>query len=323
MHYKGLLRVARREAGIRIYALQRHGPPPQSAALRRARLDALVDVVVRKYPPIPSVSLSFLLRRLSYAVPQWRGEISGALERARHRLSRASVDGETWIGRRGSQRGSIPRRTPCGCSLRSIRSSGTAGASNGFGDGLSLRGYTPVAKRKLGYYALPLLWRDHVVGWANLALRTGQLHAEFGLCRRREARRARVCARTRRGSSSGCGSSSSQERGVGRQSAPQRLRSDQRRRPMRRNVARQQRNGEHQHGHRDERGSVQGADTEEQGFQHTVIPNASENAATTPRSATRPPCSTTIRRTAAASAPSAMRTAISRVRCETTYDRTP
>src|SRR6185295_385127 len=30
--------------------------------------------------------------------------------------------------------------------------------------------YTPVAKRKLGYYALPMLWRDRVVGWANLAV---------------------------------------------------------------------------------------------------------------------------------------------------------
>ena len=27
--------------------------------------------------------------------------------------------------------------------------------------------YTPPAKRKLGYYALPLLWRDDVIGWAN------------------------------------------------------------------------------------------------------------------------------------------------------------
>ena len=27
--------------------------------------------------------------------------------------------------------------------------------------------YTPVAKRKLGYYALPVLWRDDVIGWAN------------------------------------------------------------------------------------------------------------------------------------------------------------
>ena len=29
--------------------------------------------------------------------------------------------------------------------------------------------YTPVEKRKLGYYALPLLWREKVIGWANVA----------------------------------------------------------------------------------------------------------------------------------------------------------
>lgn len=29
--------------------------------------------------------------------------------------------------------------------------------------------YTPVAKRLLGYYAMPLLWRDRVIGWANCA----------------------------------------------------------------------------------------------------------------------------------------------------------
>jgi uncharacterized protein YcaQ len=28
--------------------------------------------------------------------------------------------------------------------------------------------YTPLPKRKLGYYALPLLWRDHVIGWGNV-----------------------------------------------------------------------------------------------------------------------------------------------------------
>jgi uncharacterized protein YcaQ len=27
--------------------------------------------------------------------------------------------------------------------------------------------YTPVAKRVRGYYAMPLLWRDRVIGWAN------------------------------------------------------------------------------------------------------------------------------------------------------------
>jgi uncharacterized protein len=27
--------------------------------------------------------------------------------------------------------------------------------------------YTPVAKRRFGYYAMPLLWRDRVIGWAT------------------------------------------------------------------------------------------------------------------------------------------------------------
>jgi uncharacterized protein YcaQ len=181
MHYKGLLRVARREAGIRIYALQRHGPAPQSAALRRARLDALVNVLVRKYSPVPSGSLSFLLRRLSYAVPQWRGEIGGALERAKHRLSQARVDGETWYWP-----SEIPARLdPPPDAVRLLAPFDPVVWDRRrferlWGWAYRFEAYTPVAKRKLGYYALPLLWRDHVIGWANLALRAGQLHAEFG-----------------------------------------------------------------------------------------------------------------------------------------------
>jgi uncharacterized protein YcaQ len=30
--------------------------------------------------------------------------------------------------------------------------------------------YTPAAKRRFGYYALPVLWRDTVVGWVNAAI---------------------------------------------------------------------------------------------------------------------------------------------------------
>jgi uncharacterized protein YcaQ len=28
--------------------------------------------------------------------------------------------------------------------------------------------YTPIARRVRGYYALPLLWREEVIGWANV-----------------------------------------------------------------------------------------------------------------------------------------------------------
>jgi uncharacterized protein YcaQ len=40
--------------------------------------------------------------------------------------------------------------------------------------------YTPAARRVRGYYALPLLWRDRVVGWANLGWRNGVLSHELG-----------------------------------------------------------------------------------------------------------------------------------------------
>jgi uncharacterized protein len=87
MHYRGLLRVARRDNGIRIYSTHEHGPDPIDVAERQARLDALVDVAVGIYAPLPGPCLSGLVRRLRFAVPQWHGELKGALQRAKQRLT--------------------------------------------------------------------------------------------------------------------------------------------------------------------------------------------------------------------------------------------
>ncbi len=40
--------------------------------------------------------------------------------------------------------------------------------------------YTPPAKRIRGYYALPLLWRDRVIGWGNLTVKDGELSSDIG-----------------------------------------------------------------------------------------------------------------------------------------------
>ena len=40
--------------------------------------------------------------------------------------------------------------------------------------------YTPASRRKLGYYALPLLWRDRVVGWGNCSNEAGRLQSSIG-----------------------------------------------------------------------------------------------------------------------------------------------
>ena len=50
--------------------------------------------------------------------------------------------------------------------------------------------YTPALKRKLGYYALPLLWRDAVIGWGNVTMESGTLNAQLGYVSGRAPREA-------------------------------------------------------------------------------------------------------------------------------------
>lgn len=181
MHYAGLLRIARREKGIRIYTPHRHEPVPKSAAERRARIDALVDVVVRIYAPLPGPSLSYYLRRLRYAAPQWQKELPGALQRAKQRLSHAQVENIDWYWPADEQAESQPTHE----TVRLLAPfdpvvHDRARFERLWGWTYRFEAYTPAPKRKLGYYAMPLLWRERVIGWANLSVKNGELQADLG-----------------------------------------------------------------------------------------------------------------------------------------------
>jgi uncharacterized protein YcaQ len=181
MHYKGLLRIARRDTGIRIYAVHQHAPGPRGAAEKRQRLDALVDVVVRKYAPLPGSSLSGVVRRLRYAVPQFSDLITGALLRAKQRLASATIDGETWYW-------PAEEPPPETASLEMVRFLAPFDPlvwdrrkfEQLWGWAYRFEAYTPVKKRKLGYYALPLLWQDRVIGWVNVSNGVQGLRVDAG-----------------------------------------------------------------------------------------------------------------------------------------------
>src|SRR4029079_19776701 len=55
--------------------------------------------------------------------------------------------------------------------------------------------YNTAAKRRFGYSALPLLWHEHVIGWANVSLKGGALGGEFGYVDSAGAPRDRVFRR--------------------------------------------------------------------------------------------------------------------------------
>jgi len=176
-----MLRIVRREKGIRVYAEHKHEPVPRSAAERRARMDALVDVVVRIYAPLSGPSLSYYVRRLRYAAPQWQKELPGALQRAKERLSYARIGNVDWFWPNAEK---VEDHSINGVVRLLAPFDPVVHDRDRFelfwGWTYRFEAYTPVAKRKLGYYAMPLLWRDRVIGWANLAVKDGNLVYDLG-----------------------------------------------------------------------------------------------------------------------------------------------
>lgn len=181
MHYRGLLRVVGREGGVRVYAVRQHGPGPVGSAARQLQIDAIVDLVVRKYAPLPAASLSYVVSRLRYAVPQWHGDLRRALQRAKQRLAHACIEGNDWYWPLDERLSSVAPPDvvrllapfdPVVWDRRRFELL--------WGWAYRFEAYTPASKRTLGYYALPLLWRDRVVGWANVSVKSGDLTAAFG-----------------------------------------------------------------------------------------------------------------------------------------------
>jgi len=177
MHYKGMLRVVRRDGGIRVYGVREPAGDSREAVDPDARLDALADVIVRKYAPLPGASLAGFIARLRWGVPQWRQRIKAAVARARHRLAHARVDGVDWywptdeVPSVKEAEGSVRLLAPFDPIVWDRRRFELF-----WGWPYRFEAYTPMAMRKYGYYALPLLWRDAVVGWGNVSVAGGELN---------------------------------------------------------------------------------------------------------------------------------------------------
>jgi uncharacterized protein YcaQ len=180
MHYRGLVRIARREGGVRLYAARDAHEPASDAA---TALDALVDVVVNKYAPLPERSLSELVMHLRGGVPQWAAGRRPALQRAKQRLPSAHVGGTTWYwpagespaSRRHADDGRLRLLAPFDPVVWDRRRFEAF-----WGWAYRFEAYTPALQRVRGYYALPLLWRGQVIGWGNLSVRDGRLVPQLG-----------------------------------------------------------------------------------------------------------------------------------------------
>ena len=183
MHYRGLLRVARRESGIRIYQAVEHPPAEDDAPARARRATELVELVIRKYAPLPRRSLGYLVSMLGYGAPHLRAEARAVLAKAREHLASTEIDGVSWFwpadenprSSRWRPDDAVRFLAPFDPIVWDRRRFELL-----WGWTYRFEAYTPAAKRKLGYYALPLLFGDRVIGWANASVVAGDLEIDTG-----------------------------------------------------------------------------------------------------------------------------------------------
>lgn len=202
LHYRGLLRVARREGGTRLYAVRpsppaepaiegadtpdgTHAPGATASTVEQALadFDTLVDAIVALYAPVPETTLRMLVGRCCYAVPQLKHLRPQAVQRALRRLERATVEGVRWywpVGERPQdfRFGGAPR-------VRLLAPFDPVvwdrlRFEHFWGWAYRFEAYTPAPQRVRGYYAMPMLWGEAVVGWANCQWRSGRLEASLG-----------------------------------------------------------------------------------------------------------------------------------------------
>ncbi len=183
LHYRGLLRVARRDAGIRIYETTE---PAEEHLSPAERLKSIVILLARIFGPVSRRSFREIFRFLPLAAP--RLEVSPTvvddLLKAGE-LESAEIDDQVYLwpaGKLGRKRDDAALRLlapfdPLVWDRRRFE--------HFWGWRYRFEAYTPPLKRVLGYYAMPMLWQDEVIGWANVSMRKGQMNADLGFVKTR------------------------------------------------------------------------------------------------------------------------------------------
>ena len=190
LHWCGLLRVARREKGIRVYMPVRSNEDVEASEAERLR--RIVILVAGIFAPAPEPTLRQVLRHLNYCLtpPTKTRPILAELLRSGE-LEQVTVEGVNYVWPAGSFAASPVEPPPRVRILAPFDPLvwDRRRFEHLWGWPYRFEAYTPAPKRQLGYYAMPLLWRDHVIGWVNAAVADGKLTVEAGFTKRRPSGR--------------------------------------------------------------------------------------------------------------------------------------
>ena len=193
LHYRGLLRVTRREAGTRIYQAVEHLPLEDTPEARLARAGQFLDLLINLYAPLTATSLGYLCTLLRYGVSHLAAEVRQLQQNSKSRYAHAQIDGRLWLWPHNEK--AISARDSIDDRLRFLAPFDPIVSDRGrfqlfWGWEYKLEAYMPAHKRRMRHYALPMLWGEQMLGWANLKVVDGRLQHELGFAGPRPRDRA-------------------------------------------------------------------------------------------------------------------------------------
>ena len=174
LHYRGLLRIARRENGIRLYEPVKASTEGMSADERLRKLVMLMSGILS---PISERSLLSNTARFRY-LGSVRPIVRELLKRGE--LESQTVDGIQYLLPASTRGATEPSRTVRFLAPFDPVVWDRKRFEHFWGWPYRFEAYTPPARRVRGYYAMPLLWCDAVIGWANAKVHEDRLNVEVG-----------------------------------------------------------------------------------------------------------------------------------------------
>jgi uncharacterized protein YcaQ len=178
LHYRGALRVAKRENGIRLYEATTLDHAPLDPA---ERLRQLVLIIASILGPLPERSLQASLRHLAHGAPSLRGRGSVVKQLIQNGdLAHAQLAESRYVWPATLLSTTLPNESVRFLAPFDPLVWDRQRFAQFWDWEYRFEAYTPLAKRKLGYYAMPMLWRNEVIGWVNVANRSGRVTIESG-----------------------------------------------------------------------------------------------------------------------------------------------
>lgn len=176
LHRLGLVRIVGRDKNVKLYGRSGLRPDSDSA---EGRLRKVVLLIAKLMAPISKRSLLFTLRHLRCSTSS---DIEATVMQLLSTGELASAQVETtlyiWPATRLLREEPEQRVRflapfdPLVWDRRRFE--------HFWGWAYRFEAYTPPSKRKLGYYAMPLLWQSDVVGWVNASVSSGEVFVERG-----------------------------------------------------------------------------------------------------------------------------------------------